>query len=61
MRAKWGVALAALALMGSSAVAQAEPGRYGGGFIEFLMTGEGAARPGAPPSTATALSASPAR
>ncbi|APX86649.1 hypothetical protein BV511_19220 [Methylorubrum extorquens] len=41
MRAKWGVALAALALMGSSAVAQAEPGRYGGGFIEFLMTGDG--------------------
>jgi len=41
MRAKWGGALAALAVLGSSVVAQAEPGRYGGGFIEFLMTADG--------------------
>lgn len=41
MRGKWSVALAALAVMGSSVVARAEPGRYGGGFIEFLMTGDG--------------------
>ena len=42
MRAKWSVALAALVMAGSSgtAMAQAGPGRYGGGFIEFLMTGD---------------------
>ena len=42
MRAKWSVALTALAMVGvcGPAMAQAEPGRYGGGFIEFLMTGD---------------------
>ena len=42
MRAKWSVALAALAIAGACgpAMAQTGPGRYGGGFIEFLMTGD---------------------
>jgi hypothetical protein len=42
MRAKWSVALTALAMVGvcGPTMAQAEPGRYGGGFIEFLMTGD---------------------
>ncbi len=42
MRAKWSVALTALAIAGGfgPAIAQAEPGRYGGGFIEYLMTGD---------------------
>ncbi|MFD6317149.1 L,D-transpeptidase [Methylorubrum populi] len=42
MRTNWSVALAALAVMGSSgaALAQARPGQYGGGFIEYLMTGD---------------------
>ena len=36
----------AVALSGQAAMAQAEPGRYGGGFIEFLMTGNGSAAGG---------------
>ncbi|MCJ2083740.1 L,D-transpeptidase [Methylobacterium sp. J-090] len=40
MRFEWCVAMAGLAMVlgGGAAQAQAGPGRYGGGFIEFLMS-----------------------
>ncbi|MBD8905495.1 L,D-transpeptidase [Methylorubrum zatmanii] len=45
MRARSGMAsIAMVVALSAGATAQAEPGRYGGGFIEFLMTGEGTGR-----------------
>ncbi|PXW66861.1 L,D-transpeptidase [Methylobacterium sp. B4] len=35
----------AIAMSSQVAAAQAEPGRYGGGFIEYLMTGSAAGQP----------------
>lgn len=47
MRVRSSVASVAMmvALSAGAATARAEPGRYGGGFIEFLMTGDAAGRP----------------
>ena len=48
MRIGWSGAAACLALLGPGpalAQAQGQPGQYGGGFIEFLMTGSAQAQP----------------